>query len=154
VRALVITKHGPPEVLRVEERPDPTPGPGEVRVAVRAAGINFADTSARMGIYPDAPKPPCVVGYEFAGEVESLGEGAEGVAVGDRVMGGCRFGAFGQAIEQLCRPTAQVAARQRDARADRSIQFDDAGKGLRPAEIDGDDRRRCSAHRGRPAVAR
>ena len=98
MRALVITKHGPPEVLRVEERPDPTPGPGEVRVAVRAAGINFADTSARMGIYPDAPKPPCVVGYEFAGEVESLGEGAEGVAVGDRVMGGCRFGAYAELV--------------------------------------------------------
>ena len=42
---------------------------------VRAAGINFADLMARVGLYPDAPKPPCVVGYEFAGEVESLGEG-------------------------------------------------------------------------------
>ena len=85
MKALVITEHGPPEVLRVQERPDPRPGPGEVRMSVRAAGINFADLLARVGLYPDAPKPPCVVGYEVAGEVESLGEGVEGLAVGDRV---------------------------------------------------------------------
>ena len=98
MRALVITKHGPPEVLKVEERPDPQPGAGEVRVRVRAAGINFADTSARMGLYPDAPKPPCVVGYEFAGEIESVGEGVTTVAVGDRVMGGCRFGGYAELV--------------------------------------------------------
>jgi len=98
MRALVITKHGPPEVLKIEEHPDPQPGAGEVRVRVRAAGINFADTSARMGLYPDAPKPPCVVGYEFAGEVESLGEGVTTVAVGDRVMGGCRFGGYAELV--------------------------------------------------------
>ena len=73
MRALVITKHGPPEALVVQQRPDPTPGPGEVRIAVKAAGINFADLMARVGLYADAPKPPCVVGYEVAGEVESLG---------------------------------------------------------------------------------
>ena len=47
-----------------------------MRIAVKAAGINFADTMARVGIYPDAPKPPCVLGYEVAGEVESVGEGS------------------------------------------------------------------------------
>ncbi|MEA2369358.1 MAG: hypothetical protein QOH38_2076, partial [Thermoleophilaceae bacterium] len=46
MRALVITKHGPPEVLQVQERPDPAPGPGQVLVRVRAAGINFADLLA------------------------------------------------------------------------------------------------------------
>jgi NADPH:quinone reductase-like Zn-dependent oxidoreductase len=96
MRALVITEHGPPEVLRVQERPDPAPGPGQVRVRVRAAGVNFADLLARVGLYPEAPKPPCVVGYEIAGEVESLGDGVEGLAVGDRVMGGCRFGAYAE----------------------------------------------------------
>jgi NADPH:quinone reductase-like Zn-dependent oxidoreductase len=98
VRALVITEHGPPEVLRVQERPDPQPGPGEVRVRVRAAGINFADLLARVGLYPDAPKPPCLVGYEFAGEVESLGEGVEGMSVGDRVLGGARFGCYAELV--------------------------------------------------------
>ena len=92
MKALVITEHGPPDVLRVQERPDPRPGPGQVLVRVRAAGLNFAELLARVGLYPDAPKPPCVVGYEFAGEVESLGDGVTQVAVGDRVLGGCRFG--------------------------------------------------------------
>jgi NADPH:quinone reductase-like Zn-dependent oxidoreductase len=63
---------------------------------VRAAGINFADLLARMGLYQDAPKPPCVVGYEFGGEVEAVGDGVTGVAVGDRVMGGSRFGCYAE----------------------------------------------------------
>ena len=82
MRALVITEHGPPEVMRVQERPDPEPGPGEVRVRVRAAGVNFADLLARVGLYPDAPKPPCVVGYEIAGDVDAVGEGVEGFELG------------------------------------------------------------------------
>jgi len=79
-------------VLDVEERPDPPVGPGEVRIAVRAAGINFADTMARVGLYPDAPKPPCVLGYEVAGEIESVGEGVTDLQPGSRVMAGTRFG--------------------------------------------------------------
>jgi NADPH:quinone reductase-like Zn-dependent oxidoreductase len=98
MRALVITEYGGPEVLKVEERPDPQPGPGEVRVRVRAAGINFADLMARQGLYPDAPKLPAVVGYEFAGVVESLGDGAEGVEVGQRVLGGARFGCYAELV--------------------------------------------------------
>jgi NADPH:quinone reductase-like Zn-dependent oxidoreductase len=96
MKALVITEHGPPDVLRVEERPDPEPGRGEVRVRVRAAGVNFADLLGRVGLYPDAPKPPCVVGYEVAGDVDALGEGVEGFEVGQRVMGACRFGGYAQ----------------------------------------------------------
>jgi NADPH:quinone reductase-like Zn-dependent oxidoreductase len=88
---VVITRHGGPEVLRVEERDDPPVRAGEVRVAVRAAGINFADLLARSGVYPDAPRPPCVVGYEVAGEVESVGEGVDSFAVGDRVIAGTKF---------------------------------------------------------------
>jgi NADPH:quinone reductase-like Zn-dependent oxidoreductase len=98
VRAVVITKHGPPEVLRVEERPDPGVGPGEVRIAVKAAGINFADLMARSGVYPDAPKPPSVVGYEVAGEIESVGEGVEEYTVGDRVVAGTRFGGYAELV--------------------------------------------------------
>jgi NADPH:quinone reductase-like Zn-dependent oxidoreductase len=91
MRAVVITKHGGPEVLEVQQRPDPPVGPGEVRIAVRAAGINFADTLARTGLYPDSPKVPCVVGYEVAGEVESVGHGVESVTPGQRVFAGTRF---------------------------------------------------------------
>jgi NADPH:quinone reductase-like Zn-dependent oxidoreductase len=98
MRSLVITEHGPPEVLRVQERPDPDPASGEVVVRVRAAGINFADLMARAGLYPDAPKPPCVVGYEFAGELESP---AGDLPAGTRVMGGCRFGAYAERVAAL-----------------------------------------------------
>jgi NADPH:quinone reductase-like Zn-dependent oxidoreductase len=96
MRALVITEHGPPDVLRVQERRDPEPGPGQVRVRVSAAGINFPDLLARVGLYSEAPKPPCVIGYEIAGEVESLGQGVEGLVVGQRVMGVCRFGGYAE----------------------------------------------------------
>ncbi len=92
MKAVVLTGHGGPEVLQVQERPDPELGPGEVRITVKAAGINFADTMARVGLYPDAPKPPCVLGYEVAGEVESVGDGVEELSVGDRVIAGSRFG--------------------------------------------------------------
>jgi NADPH:quinone reductase-like Zn-dependent oxidoreductase len=105
MKALVQTGNGGTEVLQVQERPDPPVGPGEIRIAVKAAGINFADTMARVGLYPDAPKPPCVMGYEVAGTVESLGEGVSDFTVGDRVMAGTRFG--GQA-ELVAVPADQV----------------------------------------------
>lgn len=98
MRAVVITKHGPPEVLQVQERPDPIAGPGEIRIAVKAAGINFADLLARTGMYPDAPKTPSVVGYEVAGTVESLGEGVTEYQVGDRVIGGTKFGGHAELV--------------------------------------------------------
>ena len=98
MRAIVISEHGEPEVLRVEERPDPPVGAGEVRIEVRAAGINFADLLARSGMYPDSPRPPCVVGYEVAGTIESIGEGVEGLAVGDRVLAGSRFGGYAELV--------------------------------------------------------
>ena len=92
MRALVITQHGPPEVLKILDRPDPEVGPGQVRIAVKAAGINFSDLLARVGMYPEAPKPPSVIGYEVAGDVESIGDGIEGLKPGDRVIAGTRFG--------------------------------------------------------------
>jgi NADPH:quinone reductase-like Zn-dependent oxidoreductase len=105
VKAVVLTGTGGYDVLQVQERPDPAVGPGEVRIAVKASGINFADTMARVGTYPDAPKSPCVLGYEVAGEVESVGEGVTDLSVGDRVVGGTRFG--GQA-ELVTVPADQV----------------------------------------------
>jgi NADPH:quinone reductase-like Zn-dependent oxidoreductase len=98
MKSVVITRHGPPEVLKVEERPDPSPAAGKVLVDVGAAGINFADTMARVGLYPDAPKPPVVVGYEVAGTISALGDGVEGWAVGDRVMAGTRFGGYSERV--------------------------------------------------------
>jgi synaptic vesicle membrane protein VAT-1 len=91
MRAVWITKHGGPDVLEVRTTPDPVPGPGEVRVRVRAAGLNFAEVTARQGLYPDAPKPPCVVGYEGAGVIDQLGPGVSGLEVGARVLYLSRF---------------------------------------------------------------
>jgi NADPH:quinone reductase-like Zn-dependent oxidoreductase len=108
----VITEHGPPEVLSVEERPDPgPPGKGEVRVRVRAAGINFADLMARSGLYPEAPDPPCVVGYEFAGDVDAVGEGVEGLSEGDRVLGGSRFGSYAEFVNADARQVIPLPER-------------------------------------------
>ena len=99
MRALVLTKHGPPdEALAVQERPDPPVGPGQVRIRVHAAGLNFADVLARVGLYPDAPKPPAVLGYEAAGEVESVGPGADGFQPGQRVVAGTRFNGFAELV--------------------------------------------------------
>jgi NADPH:quinone reductase-like Zn-dependent oxidoreductase len=98
MRAVVMTRHGPPEVLQVQERPAPEVGAGEALIDVKAAGINFADLMARIGLYPDAPKTPCVVGYEVAGTVAAVGEGADSLAVGDRVMAGTRFGGYAELV--------------------------------------------------------
>lgn len=94
MRAVVITKHGGFDVLKVEERPEPERGPGQTKIAVKAAGVNFADTMARIGLYPDAPKPPCVVGYEVAGEVVEC----DGLEPGTRVMAGTRFGGYADTV--------------------------------------------------------
>ncbi len=69
----------------MQERPDPEPGPGQVAIDVRACGVNFADTMARVGLYPDAPKLPAVVGYEVAGVRADTGE---------RVIAGTHFGGY------------------------------------------------------------
>ncbi len=79
-------------MLRVEEKPDPSPKGGEVVIAVRAAGLNFADILARQGLYPDGPKKPCVMGYEVAGVIESVGEGVDPGIVGVSVLAMTRFG--------------------------------------------------------------
>jgi len=98
MRQVWITRFGGPEVLQVREGPDPHPGPGEIRIAVRAAGVNFADVSARAGLYPDAPRPPFVVGYEVAGEIDELGVGVEGLVAGDRVLALCHFGGYATSV--------------------------------------------------------
>jgi NADPH:quinone reductase-like Zn-dependent oxidoreductase len=110
VRQVVIPRYGPPEVLEVRESRDPEPKQGEVRVKVGAAGINFADVAARMGLYPDAPPPPMVVGYEVSGKVDALGPGADanGVAVGDDVIAMTRFGGYSDLV---CVPASGIVKR-------------------------------------------
>jgi synaptic vesicle membrane protein VAT-1 len=98
MRQVVITRHGPPEVLQAADAPDPTPRAGEVRVAVAASGVNFADIMARLGLYPDAPRPPTVVGYEVAGVVDAVGPGDAPFRIGDRVLAFTRFGGYATSV--------------------------------------------------------
>lgn len=92
MRQVVIPRYGPPEVLTVREAPDPEAGPGEVRIRVGAAGINFSDLLARQGLYPDAPKPPMTVGYEVAGVIDEIGANVDVYRPGQAVVAMTRFG--------------------------------------------------------------
>ena len=65
---------------------------------MRAAGINFADVLARLGLYPDAPKPPCVVGYEVSGTIDAVGASVTGFHSGDRVVAMTRFGGYADVV--------------------------------------------------------
>src|SRR3954468_10331502 len=94
MRQMVIPRHGGPEVFEVRDAPEPVPGEGEIRIRVRAAGVNFADILARIGLYPDAPRPPVVVGYEVAGVIDAVGPDVRSLHEGDRVMALTRFGGY------------------------------------------------------------
>jgi synaptic vesicle membrane protein VAT-1 len=98
MRQIWITKTGSPDVLKVKEAPDPEAKTGEARIRVKASGINFADLMARVGLYPDAPKLPAVVGYEVSGVVDQIGEGVTSVAIGDRVLTMCKFGGYSDVV--------------------------------------------------------
>jgi NADPH:quinone reductase-like Zn-dependent oxidoreductase len=105
MRAIVTTRNGDVDVMKVETRPDPAPRKGEVLIRVKAAGLNFADILARQGLYPDGPPKPCVMGYEVSGAIEAVGEGVDKSIVGEAVIAMTRFN--GQA-ELIAVPDAQV----------------------------------------------
>ena len=94
MKAIVCTEFGPPEGLRVEDRPDPVAGPGQILVRHRAWGLNYVDVLMCAGGYQLKPELPFVPGLEAAGDVIALGEGVSNVLVGDRVMTSARPGAF------------------------------------------------------------
>lgn len=94
MKSLQITRFGGPEVLKLVEGTAPPLGAGEIRIQVEAAGVNFADIMMRMGLYPEAPKPPFVPGYEVAGSVTEVGTGVTTFKTGDRVVAGTKFGGY------------------------------------------------------------
>jgi synaptic vesicle membrane protein VAT-1 len=98
MNAIVVARHGDVSVLQLRAVPDPAPGPGEVGIRVKAAGVNFADVLARLGIYKAAPPPPFVPGIEVAGIVEAPGSPTPGFHPGDRVMAFCRFGGYAERV--------------------------------------------------------
>ena len=96
MRAAVCAEYGPPEVVRVEDVPSPELRPGQVRVAVHAAAVNFPDVLIVANQYQVSSPLPFVPGSEFAGVVTEVGDGVDGLAVGDRVMGTLFVGAFAE----------------------------------------------------------
>ncbi len=116
MRQIWITGRGGPEKLEVREAPDPQPGAGEVRIRVKACGINFADILARLGLYPDAPALPAVVGYEVSGTVDAAGPQARADWVGREAFALTRFGGYADAVvvpaEQLFEKPAALSHAQ------------------------------------------
>src|SRR5215468_12615783 len=108
MKQMFIVSHGGPEKLQLRESPDPRPAGGEIRIRVKASGVNFADTLARQGLYPDSPKIPCVVGYEVAGTIETLGEGVSEFTAGQAVAALTRFGGYSEVVSV---PANQVFAK-------------------------------------------
>jgi NADPH2:quinone reductase len=85
MKAIRVREFGPPEVMRLEEIPDPSPGPGQVLVRIRAAGVNPVESYIRTGTYARRPSLPYTPGNDAAGIVEAVGDGVTGVVEGDRV---------------------------------------------------------------------
>lgn len=107
MKAIIVRAFGGPEVLQVENVPDPTPGPGQIRVRVDAIGVNPYDTYMRSGAYAMKPALPYTPGADAAGTIDALGDGVTGRHVGERVyIGGTvqspAYGAYAERV--LCSP--------------------------------------------------
>jgi NADPH2:quinone reductase len=97
-RAVMLTKKGGPEGLQIVELPVEPPGPGQLRVRVRAAGVGSTDLIVLAGKYRYAPKIPMAPGYEVAGFVDAIGAGVTGFEVGDRVAALTVYGGFAELL--------------------------------------------------------
>ncbi|MDG4552637.1 MAG: NADPH:quinone oxidoreductase family protein [Candidatus Competibacter sp.] len=98
MKAVVCRELTGPAALRLENVPEPRPESGQVRLRVRACGVNFADSLITRGQYQAQPKPPFSPGFEVAGEVLELGAGVEGLAVGDRVIAMLPHGGYAEQV--------------------------------------------------------
>ncbi|MEO7503626.1 MAG: NADPH:quinone oxidoreductase family protein [Sphingomicrobium sp.] len=110
MRALLSLAPGGPETLRVSDLPDPVAGPGELLVRVRAAAINFPDVLIIEDKYQMRPPRPFAPGGEIAGEVEAVGDGVEGWAVGDRLIAVPGFGGLAEKIVVPARSVFRLPA--------------------------------------------
>lgn len=99
MKAVIVSRFGPPEVLQFREMRAPVLREGMVRVEVRAVGLNFADIMGRLGVYPGIPNPPFIPGIEFSGEILETAEEVHMFKPGDRVMGFTPQGAY---APQVC----------------------------------------------------
>ncbi len=94
LESVQITRHGGPEVLQKAKHPSSTLGAADVRISVKAIGVNFADVLMRLGLYPEAPPLPFTPGYEVAGIVTEIGSGVLDLKPGDEVCAATRFGGY------------------------------------------------------------
>ncbi len=104
-RAVLLRRHGAPEVLRISDVPLPEPAPGQVAVGIEAVGINYAEVLSRKGLYGWAPRLPYVLGMEACGRIEAVGSGVEEGRVGERVIVGAQSGCY---AERIVVPAAQA----------------------------------------------
>src|ERR1700738_3597426 len=98
MKQVFIVGHGGPEKLQLRESPEPSPARGEIRIRVKASGVNFADILARQRLSSDSPKAPCVVGYEGSGTVDTVGPGVDHAWVGKDVFALTRFGGYSYVV--------------------------------------------------------
>src|ERR1700680_4339521 len=109
MKAVLLTAHGGPEMLRYGDAPDPTAGPGDVVVDVHAASVNAADYKVRLGSYDSKMKFPHILGRDFSRVVAARGKGVSDLAVGDAVFGVCDAGIEGCYAEKLAIKAAIIA---------------------------------------------
>jgi NADPH2:quinone reductase len=117
MKAILCTRYGGPDDLAFSDLPDPSPGPGEVVVTVKAAALNFFDTLIIAGKYQVKPPFPFSPASEFAGIIESVGAGVTAFATGDRVLG---YGGYGAAREKV------LISQQRVVKIPGTLDFDRA----------------------------
>ena len=120
MRAVVLTRYGGPEVLKISEVPTPEPRANEVRVRIHCFGINFAEILSRRGLYGWAPPLPYILGMEAYGEVDVVGSSVTTFRKGDRVIAGTQFGTY---AEFICVPVERAFPAPRDFTPEESAAF-------------------------------
>ena len=120
MRAVVLTRYGGPEVLRITDVAGPVPRAGEVRVKIRVIGINFAEVLSRRGVYGWAPALPYIPGMEAFGEIDAVGEGVTTHEIGDLVVVGTQFGTY---AELICVPAERALPAPRGFSPEQSAAF-------------------------------
>jgi len=105
MKQIVISKYGAPDVLQVRDAEMPILKSGEILIKNHFSGVNFSEVMSRMKLYPGAPKPPCTIGGECSGIIESIGENVNGFSVGQRVMAFSRFQSY---ASHVCTPAEMV----------------------------------------------
>ena len=120
MKSVILTKYGAPEVLKVKKLENIQPKSNEVRVKVHYAGINFAEIMARMKLYPGGPKPGSVLGGEVSGIIDKIGEGVEGLNIGEKVMGLSLNGSYSS---QVCIDSDSVIKLPNNFQLDEAAAF-------------------------------